>query len=200
VLNFLSRIFLTGLFTVLPVLATIYLLVWLFSSAEALMGDPLKTLLPDGVYVTGMGLLVGCGVVFAIGILMRAYLIRSVFGLTEKLFLKVPLVKTIYSALKEFFGLFAGENGGESFQVVMVDFPQLDVRVLGFITRDEFSDMPENMVSTDSVAVYLPMSYQIGGYTVYIPRSRLTFIDMPREQAMRLAVTAGIKQSKKQSS
>ena len=199
-LNFLSRIFLTGLFTVLPVLATIYLLVWLFSSAEALMGDPLKTLLPAGVYVTGMGLLVGCGAVFAIGILMRAYLIRSVFSLTEKLFLKVPLVKTIYSALKEFFGLFAGENGGESFQVVMVDFPQLDVRVLGFITRDEFSDMPENMVSTESVAVYLPMSYQIGGYTVYIPRSRLTFIDMPREQAMRLAVTAGIKQSKKQSS
>ena len=199
-LNFLSRIFLTGLFTVLPVLATIYLLVWLFSTAEALMGDPLKTLLPAGVYVTGMGLLVGCGVIFAIGILMRAYLIRSVFSLTEKLFLKVPLVKTIYSALKEFFGLFAGENGGESFQVVMVDFPHLDVRVLGFVTRDEFSDMPENMVSTDSVAVYLPMSYQIGGYTVYVPRSRLTFIDMPREQAMRLAVTAGIKQSKKQSS
>ena len=82
----------------------------------------------------------------------------------------------------------------------MVDFPHLDVRVLGFVTRDEFSDMPENMVSTDSVAVYLPMSYQIGGYTVYVPRSRLTFIDMPREQAMRLAVTAGIKQSKKQSS
>lgn len=131
---------------------------------------------------------------------MRAYLIRSVFGLTEKLFLKVPLVKTIYSALKEFFGLFAGENGGESFQVVMVDFPHLDIRALGFVTRDEFSDMPENMVSTDSVAVYLPMSYQIGGYTVYIPRSRLTFIDMPREQAMRLAVTAGIKQSKKQTS
>jgi len=53
VLNFLSRIFLTGLFTVLPVLATIYLLVWLFSSAEALMGDPLKTLLLMGYMSQG---------------------------------------------------------------------------------------------------------------------------------------------------
>jgi uncharacterized membrane protein len=44
--------------------------------------------------------------------------------LTERFFLKVPLIKTIYSALKEFFGLFAGDDKGENFQVVMVDMPK----------------------------------------------------------------------------
>jgi len=42
------------------------------------------------------------------------------------------------------------------------------------------------------VAVYLPMSYQIGGYTLYLPRSALTVIDIPFEQAMRLALTGGV--------
>ena len=56
--------------------------------------------------------------------------------------------------------------------------------------------MPNDMVSEDTVAVYLPMSYQIGGYTVYISKSRLKAVDIPREQAMRLAVTAGIQQNK----
>ena len=196
-MKFISKVFLTGLFTALPVLATIYLLVWLFTTAESFMVSPLQMVLPEGTYVAGMGLATGCIVVFVIGILMRAYVIRSIFNLTERFFLKVPLIKTIYSALKEFFGLFAGYDKGENFQVVMVDMPNLDVRLLGFLTREEFSDLPPDMVPDGRVAVYLPMSYQIGGYTIFVPRSRLTPIDMPREQAMRLAVTAGIQQSKK---
>ncbi|MDA1331302.1 MAG: DUF502 domain-containing protein [Proteobacteria bacterium] len=196
-MKFISRIFLTGLFTVLPVLATIYLLVWLFTTAESFMGYPLQMILPDGIYVVGMGLVAGCLGVFLIGILMRAYFIRFIFDLTERFFLKVPLIKTIYSALREFFGLFTGDDKGENFQVVMVDMPNLDVRLLGFLTREEFSDLPFDMVPKGCVAVYLPMSYQIGGYTIFVPRSRLTPVDMPREQAMRLIITAGIQQSKK---
>ena len=196
VMKFISKVFLTGLFTALPVLATIYLLVWLFTTAESFMVSPLKMILPEGMYVAGMGLAAGCVVVFVIGILMRAYVIRSIFTLTERFFLKVPLIKTIYSALKEFFGLFAGDDKGENFQVVMVDMPNLEVRLLGFVPREEFSDLPTGMVPEGSVAVYLPMSYQIGGYTVFIQRSRVSAVDMPREQAMRLAVTAGIQQSK----
>ena len=101
-MKFISKVFLTGLFTALPVLATIYLLVWLFTTAESFMVSPLQMVLPAGTYVAGMGLAAGCVVVFLIGILMRAYVIRSIFNLTERFFLKVPLIKTIYSALKEF--------------------------------------------------------------------------------------------------
>ena len=68
---------------------------------------PLQMILPDGTYVAGMGLAAGCLTVFVIGILMRAYFIRFIFSLTERFFLKLPLIKTIYSALKEFFGLFS---------------------------------------------------------------------------------------------
>jgi uncharacterized membrane protein len=82
-------------------------------------------------------------------------------------------------------------------QVVMVTVGQPSVRLLGFVTREDFSDCPEGMGGEDKVAVYLPMSYQIGGYTVNVPRSCVEPIDMSFQDAMRYALTAGMAAAEK---
>lgn len=189
----LGRIFLTGVLTVLPVLATVYLLYWLFSAAESFLGKPLQWLIPEHSYRVGMGLLVGLVVIFIVGVLMRAYIVRRLFGLTERILLGVPLIKTIYAALRDFFGLFAGHDDQVALQVVTVRLPGSDMRLMGFVTRDHFSDLPEGVAGEGDVAVYLPMSYQIGGYTVFMPRSQITPVKMSREEAMRLVLTAGLR-------
>jgi len=189
----LGGIFLTGVLTVVPVLATAYLLIWLFTTAEFFLGKPLKWLVPDGYYHGGMGLLVGIAVIFVVGVLMRAYIVRRVFAFSERILLGVPLIKTIYAALRDFFGMFAGQSASERLQVVMVNLPGSSMRLMGFVTRDDFSDLPEGIAEPGEVAVYLPMSYQVGGYTVFMPRSQLSAIHMPREQAMRFVLTAGLK-------
>ena len=189
----LGRIFLTGVLTVLPVLATAYLLIWLFTTAESFLGKPLRWLIPDGYYRGGMGLLVGIVVIFVVGVLMRAYIVRRVFEFSERILLEIPLIKTIYAALRDFFGMFAGESDSGSLQVVMVTLPGSSLRLMGFVTRDEFSDLPEGIAEPGEVAVYLPMSYQIGGFTVFMPRTQLSPVQMSREQAMRFVLTAGLK-------
>ncbi len=192
-MKYLGRIFLTGVLTVLPVLATVYLLIWLFTTAESFLGKPLQWLIPEGFYRAGMGLVVGVVVIFVVGILMRAYIVRRLFEFTEKLLLRLPLIKTIYGALRDFFGLFAGQDDQVALQVVTVQLPGSDMRLMGFVTRDHFSDLPGGVANEGDVAVYLPMSYQIGGYTVFMPRSRITPVDMSREQAMRFVLTAGLR-------
>ncbi|KPK31628.1 MAG: hypothetical protein AMJ66_08320 [Betaproteobacteria bacterium SG8_40] len=192
-MKYLGRIFLTGVLTVLPVLATVYLLIWLFTTAESFLGKPLQWLIPEGFYRAGMGLVVGMAVIFAVGILMRAYIVRRLFQFTEKLLLQLPLIKTIYAALRDFFGLFAGQDDQVALQVVTVRLPGSDMRLMGFVTRDHFSDLPDGVAKEGEVAVYLPMSYQIGGYTVFMPRSQITPIAMSREQAMRFVLTAGLR-------
>lgn len=192
-MKYLGRIFLTGVLTVLPVLATVYLLIWLFTTAESFLGKPLQWLIPEGFYRAGMGLVVGMVVIFVVGILMRAYIVRRLFEFTEKLLLQLPLIKTIYAALRDFFGLFAGQDDQVALQVVTVQLPGSDMRLMGFVTRDHFSDLPEGVAGDGDVAVYLPMSYQIGGYTVFMPRSRITPVAMSREQAMRFVLTAGLR-------
>ena len=192
-MKFIGRVFLTGVFTVLPVLATAYLLIWLFTTAESFLGKPLRWLIPDDYYRGGMGLLVGVVVIFVIGVLMRAYIVRRVFEFTERILLEIPLIKTIYAALRDFFALFAGQDDHDSLQVVTVRLPGNDMKLMGFVTRDEFSDLPEGIAGEGEVAVYLPMSYQVGGYTVFMPRSQLSPVNMSREQAMRFVLTAGLK-------
>jgi uncharacterized membrane protein len=76
----------------------------------------------------------------------------------------------------------------------MVQLPGQSFQLLGFVTRESFTNIPLNPSAEDPVAVYLPMSYQIGGYTLYLPRACLTPVDMPFEEAMRMAVTAGVSQ------
>jgi uncharacterized membrane protein len=189
----IGRIFLTGVFTILPILATIYLVVWLFAALERFLGKQLLLLLPDEYYRAGMGLLAALVLIFLIGLLMRAWLFRQLIKLGERLLLKIPLIKVVFRSLKDLFGLFSDEKSSEALQVVSVQLPGTDMRLLGFLTRSDFSDMPKGVGNEDEVAVYLPMSYQVGGYMVMIPRNRVTPVPMSREEAMRFVLTAGLK-------
>ena len=186
-----GRIFITGLLTVLPVVITIYFAVWLLGVLERFFGKQVMFLIPDEWYRTGMGLVVAVVFVFLVGVLMHAILFRRLFGWAEKLLLGVPLVRSVYAAMRDLLGLFA-EHKEPSLQVVSLALPG-NLRVLGFVTRADFSDAPAGLARADEVAVYLPMSYQVGGYTVLVPKSACTAIDMSREDAMKFILTAGLK-------
>jgi uncharacterized membrane protein len=186
-----GRIFLTGLLTVLPVVATVYFMVWLVGAAERLFGKPLQWLIPDE-YRAGMGIVIAVALIFAVGLLMREYFFSRLFRRIERLFLGVPLVRSIYGALRDMLGLFASHKDS-ALEVVAVTLPGSPVRLLGFVTRREFSDLPAGVAGADEVAVYLPMSYQIGGFTVFIPRELVRPVAMSREDAMKFIITGGLK-------
>ena len=187
----LGRIFITGLLTVLPIVITIYFTVWLLGVLERFFGKQVMFLIPDEWYRTGMGLVVAVVIVFAVGLLMHGYLFRRIFRIAEKLLLEIPLVRSVYAALRDLLGLFA-EHKEPSLQVVSLALPG-NMRVLGFVTRADWTDAPAGMAKADEVAVYLPMSYQIGGYTVFVPKTACTPVNMSREDAMKFILTAGLK-------
>jgi len=187
----IGRIFLTGLLTVLPIVITIYFTVWMLTVLERFFGKQVMFLIPDEWYRTGMGLIVAIVVVFLVGLLMHAILFRRIFGWAEKVLLEIPLVRSVYAALRDLLGLFANHKE-PALQVVSLTLPG-NIRVLGFVTRADFGDAPAGIARADEVAVYLPMSYQVGGYTVFVPRDAVTKIDMSREDAMRFILTAGLK-------
>ena len=197
-MKFVGKIFLTGVFTLLPILATLYLVFWLFSAVESFLGRQLLFLLPDEYYRAGMGMLAAIVVIFLTGLMMRAWLFQQLVQGGETLLLKIPLIKVVYKALKDLFGLFSDSKDSEALQVVSVQLPGTDMRLLGFVTRSDFSDLPPGVGFDGEVAVYLPMSYQVGGYTVMIPRARINPVQMSREEAMRFVLTAGLKTENKQ--
>ena len=186
----IGRVFVTGLLTVLPLVITVYFAVWLLGIMETFFGKQVKWLLPEGWYRPGMGLVVAVLVVFAVGLLMHGWVFRRMFDAFEKVLLEIPLVRSVYGALRDLFGLFA-RHKDPALQVVVVEVA--GTRLLGFVTRADFDDAPAALRRADEVAVYLPMSYQIGGYTLFVPRRCITPVDMSREDAMKFILTAGLK-------
>lgn len=191
-MNALGKLFLKGLAVVIPVALTLAILWWMATSAEQLMGTVLKFTLPDGWYVPGMGLVSGLALIALIGLLSHVLIFQKLFLLGEAIFNRLPLVKTIYTAIKDFIGYLNPDKKNEMDKVVMVQLPGQSFQVIGFVTREQFDDLPFTPTADDPVAVYMPMSYQVGGYTLFLPRSCLTPLDMPFEQAMRLVLTGAV--------
>lgn len=190
----LGTIMFRGLVAMLPALLTIYILFWLLRSAETLLGGLLKLLLPVGWYLPGMGLLAGLVVTFLFGLGLNAFLIRRLLDLSERLADHIPLVKTLYGSLKDFIGFFANQRDSQFSQVVTMEvtFGNKPMRLIGFVTRSDFSNLPTGIGEEGEIAVYLPLSYQIGGYTVIVPRSAVTPVDMSTHRAMGFVVTGGM--------
>jgi len=191
-MNALGKLFLKGLAVVIPVALTLAILWWMAAGAEQLMGAILKFTLPDGWYIPGMGLVSGLVLIALIGLLSHVLVFQKIFNLGEAIFRRLPLVKTIYTAIKDFIGYLSPEKGNEMGKVVLVQLPGQSFQLIGFVTREQFADLPFTPAAEDPVAVYMPMSYQIGGYTIFLPRSCLTPLDIPFEQAMRLVLTGAV--------
>lgn len=185
-----GQIFLTGLVVLLPVTVTVLFLLWLLRGAESVFGDLIRPLL-GSAYFPGLGMLLGAIVVFGVGLLAQVYVVQKVLELGNGLLERIPLVKTIYGGVRDLLALFRG--GDRKFdQVVLVRLPGTDLRVVGFVTREDFSGLPEALGAGGAIAVYLPMAYTVGGYTVLLPRAQVEPIAMSFEDAMRFAVTAGL--------
>ncbi|MDN3516687.1 DUF502 domain-containing protein [Aquisalimonas lutea] len=190
----LSSIFLKGLAAILPVFVTVYLVVWIARTAENVLGGIIRFILPESWYIPGIGLLLGIGLIFAVGVLLQAYLIRRLFDVGEALVHRIPLINTVYSAVQDLMDFISRSNRQQASQVVLVrvHLGEVSGRLMGFVTREEWAGLPDNMADDGEVAVYMPMSYQIGGYTLILPRSHLEPVDMGIDEGMRFALTAGM--------
>ncbi len=186
----IGGILLKGLVTILPIGLTIYFVYWLGVTTESLLSQPIKWLVGPN-YWPGMGVLTGFLLLFVVGLAVNAFVVRRVLGLGEELLLRVPVVKTVYSAIRDMTRLVNTEKRkGDLDRVVTIEFEF--GKLIGFVTQEHANTLGIGG-GDDLVAVYLPMSYQIGGYTVYLPRSRLTETELTVEQAMRIVLTGGVR-------
>lgn len=194
----LSKIFLKGLFAILPLAVTIFILYWLGYSAERTLGRALRAVLPDALYVPGMGVLAGVLVVFGVGLIVSIWGVPRLLQMGEAFIGRIPLVKTIYGAVRDLLGFFQGSGElEEASRVVLVTIGQTGIRAVGLLTRERFDDLPPEFSEEERVAVYVPFSYQIGGFTIMVRREAVVPLNMNLEDAMRFIVTAGVKAGQK---
>ncbi|MCC5785902.1 MAG: DUF502 domain-containing protein [Phycisphaerales bacterium] len=190
----IAAIFTQGLVGLLPLIVTVVVLGWLASVAERVLGTAIQYVIPDNWYIRGMGLAAGVIVVFIFGLLINVYGVPQLINITERRIGRVPLVKTIYGAVRDLLSFFTrkGEEGGVN-QVVVVTFGDSGIKAVGLLMRDTYEGLPEGLGGDDYIVVYFPQSYQLGGMLLLVPRENVTPLDMKLEDALRFIITAGAK-------
>ncbi len=191
-MNTIGKLFLKGLAVVIPAVLTLAIFWWMARGAERLLGGLIIRFLPEGWYIPGMGVVSALAITILIGLLTHIILFQKLFDLGDSILNRLPLFKTIYSAIKDFIGYFSPDSSKAMSKVVLVKIPGQEFEMLGFVTREEFSRLPLKLTINDPIAVYLPMSYQIGGYTLFLPRSCLTPVDISFEDGMKLVLTGSV--------
>ena len=187
-MNKLITLLLKGLVAVLPIGLTVYLIYWLLATGEAIAQPLLLLLIPDALYFPGLGLIASLAMLVLTGFLVNLYGFRYLAKLSHNIFERIPLVKSIYGAIKDMMMVFNLAEKKEMKSVVSIEWN--GAQVIGFITGEQTGQ--KLFGEKDLVGVYVPLSYQIGGMTLYISRDRLTELDIGVEEAMRLALTAGV--------
>lgn len=191
----LGKAFLRGLATVLPVVLTLYLVYVLAVGAERFMGGMLKWLVPGAYYWPGMGLVLAVAVVTAVGIVVRLPWMGLLVRLSDAIMSRIPLVKTVYSTIRDFTEFVTRmqerRDIGRPVRVRLWD----EVEVMGLVTDTDPAPFASDDEGRGRSLVYMPMSYQIGGYTLALDNARLQPVEMSVEDALRYVVTAGIQQS-----
>lgn len=174
----LTRYFFEGLVFIVPVVATVYAVYFLFVKI-------------DGIFkfkVPGAGFIVTLLLITLTGFVASNFLTTKLVGLVDKLFRRLPLIKMIYSSVKDLVGAFVGDKKGFNKPVSVALTPGGGARILGFITSENL----ESFGLRDSVAVYLPQSYNFAGNLIVVPRDMVTPIRADSGALMAFIVSGGI--------
>ena len=178
----LVRYFIKGLVIFVPIALTVFIFVWAFTSLDSVFENRLPS------YFPGLGILLMVVLIFLIGFLASNFLGRKLFALVERVFTGLPLVKLLYSAVKDMIEAFAGDKKSFDKPVIAAIGPGGAAKVVGFITRESL----DNLGLKDHVAVYIPQSYNFAGNVVLLPKEAVTPLNIDSSQAMAFIVSGGV--------
>lgn len=136
----------------------------------------------------------GLIILVLVGLAVNAYVVRVVIRWSGKIFERIPIIKTIYGAIQDAVNIVNSGKQQKMQSVVSVKITD-SIHLIGFVTSHEGAQ--ELFSNEQKLGVYIPLSYQIGGYTLYIDKDQLTPLDIDVETAMRIALTGGSVSSSK---
>lgn len=184
---------LKGLAILLPIILTIALARWLLVTIESWLAPIWRSVLPESWYFPGLAFVSFLILALIMGYSSRWKTIYGMWMIPGRLLEQLPVLRQLYGTINDIFELMSGKNFSEE-SVVLVTLPGSNLRLIGIVTKK--SGVPGDVISEcledDQIAVYLPMSYMVGGYMVMVPRSCTTNLDISPADAMQLVISGGL--------
>lgn len=182
-----------GLAILLPIVVTFALLQWLLVTIESWLKPIWTTLLSESSYFPGLAFISFLAIALLIGFSSRWNFIDSLWQLPGKLMNRLPLLRSLYGTINDVFEMMSGKNFAEE-SVVLVTLPGSNLRLIGIVTKKSGikGDRLSELMNEDQVAVFLPMSYNVGGYMVIVPGDCVESLTMKPADALQLTISGGL--------
>ena len=191
------RFFLTGLLVTAPIIITIYV-TWLVIT---FIDVKVASLLPEYLdfrkalpfQIPGLGLLIVIFVITLIGAITPGLIGRNLLKLGEMILFKTPVIRTIYSSIKQIMETVMSTNSKSFKEVVLVEYPRKDIWVIAFVTSSVKGEIDNKIKKSDLVSIFVPTTPNpTSGFLLFVAKKDLIYLNMPVEQAVKLVISGGI--------
>ena len=171
--------FLQGLLYIVPITVTLYVVVWTFQKIDGIL--PFQ--------FPGLGLIIIISLITIIGLLGSAVITSPINAFFQNLLKRAPLLKTIYSSVKDLMSTFVGNKKGFSEPVLVKVYENSTIERIGFITNEDVESLN---IAKGKVLVYMPHSYAISGQLFVVEKKNVSPIDKSSAEIMKLIVSGGV--------
>ena len=178
--------FFQGVLYLAPTAVTIYIVYLVFKFVDG----PIRHYIIEifKIDIPGAGIFIVIAGITLLGFVGQTIIFRPVRHLIDRIMKNAPLVKVIYSSIKDLLSAFVGKEKKFK-QPVLVKVNLIsNLEKMGFITQEDLSEIGIK----DKVSVYFPHSYNFSGEMFIVPREHITLLDMPATEAMKFIVSGGI--------
>ena len=187
----LEKTFLTGLFILIPLLVTFYVVNMVISSIDAFISPIIRNITSEltgrALYIPGTGFILFVVIAYLTGVLASNYMGKRLLGYGETIVRKIPFVKVIYGSVKDMIDAFSSEKVKSFKEVVLIEFPFKGRYAVGFITNRIQSEEEKGLCS-----VFVPTTPNpTSGYLIMVPEEELRPLDMSVEDAIKYIVSLG---------
>ena len=189
----LRTYFLTGLVVAAPIAITISVAFWFIQSVDSWFSPFIPNSLQDSPYsLPGLGVLASLVILTGLGALTANIFGKTILQFGENLLDRVPVVRNIYSALKQIFETVATQSNQNFKGVVLFEYPRKDIWALGFVTADAKGEIAEKK-GDNLLCIFAPTTPNpTSGYLLFVPKEDTIKMDMTVEEAAKLIISAGI--------
>lgn len=193
--NSIKGIFFTGLAVVIPVGLTIYIFIFLINAMDRLFLIMPERFHPSellGIHIPGLGIIVTLLLIFIAGLITRSYLGDKLVRLSEGILDRIPVVRSVFQALKQVVNSILGDKSSSFRQVVLLEFPRVGIYSIGFVTGLRNGEV-EIITGKKCVSVFVPTTPNpTTGFFMMVPEAELKPLDMTVEEAFVLIMSVGI--------
>lgn len=190
--DMLQAIFLTGLMAVLPIAVTVFLFVFTFRLVQSWLA-PLACYKPACLaHIPYIEFFLVIASIFFIGTILRIFLIRSLIQAAEQLIVKIPLVRPIYSGIKQLTTALTAQDKENQQQVVLIEFPRQGLYSIGFLMGKAHPTITPEASGT-YYNIFVPTTPNpTTGFFIVVEEKQYKVVSLTRQEAMSLIISGGI--------